>query len=118
MARPAAAETARVPFASTPICCTVHMFSNITTAIVANVKKHSPAHRMTPRCSRVTPITTHSAKAITSPSLSRDAAPNILTGGIRRESEWPHGEAAQGGHPRQEGGEGTAQETHAAEASA
>jgi len=29
-----------------------------------------------------------------------------------------HGEAAQGGHPRQEGGEGTAQETHAAEASA
>ena len=41
-----------------------------------------------------------------------------MTGGIRRESEWPHGEAAQGGHPRQEGGEGTAQETHAAEASA
>ena len=35
-------------------------------------------------------------------------------------SEWPNGdwEAAQGGHPRQEGGEGTAQETHAAEASA
>ena len=28
-----------------------------------------------------------------------------------------HGEAAQGGHPRQEGGEGTTQETHAAEAS-
>src|SRR5215510_6814353 len=35
-------------------------------------------------------------------------------------SERPNGdwEAAQGGHPRQEGGEGTAQETHAAEASA
>src|SRR6516164_2266737 len=35
-------------------------------------------------------------------------------------SEWPNGdwEAAQGGHPRQEGGEGTAEETHAAEASA
>ena len=36
-----------------------------------------------------------------------------------RKSEWPNGdwEAAQGGHLRQEGGEGTAQETHAAEAS-
>jgi GAF domain-containing protein len=35
-------------------------------------------------------------------------------------SEWPNGdwEAAQGGHPRPEGGEGTAQETHAADASA
>src|SRR6202045_1788270 len=28
-----------------------------------------------------------------------------LTGGIRRESEWCHGQAAQGGHPHQEGGE-------------
>ena len=53
----------------------VDAFKNITTAIVANVKKHSPAHRMTPRCSRVTPITTHSAKAITSPSLSRNKLP-------------------------------------------
>src|SRR6202030_3515759 len=41
-----------------------------------------------------------------------------LIGGIRRENRsGPNGdwEAAQGGHPRQEGGEGTAQETHAAE---
>ena len=43
---------------------------------------------------------------------------------IRRDplgkSEWPNGdrEAAQGGHPRQEGVEGSAQETHAAGASA
>src|SRR2546427_9531749 len=52
---------------------------------------------------------------------ARDAAPNIFDWrDPPGKPEWPNGdwEAAQGGHPRQEGGEGTAQETHAAEASA
>src|SRR2546428_2693694 len=48
---------------------------------------------------------------------ARDAAPNIFDWrDPPGKPEWPNGdwEAAQGGHPRQEGGEGTAQETHAA----
>src|SRR2546428_276417 len=52
---------------------------------------------------------------------ARDAAPNIFDSrDPLGKSEWPNGdwEAAQGGHPRQEDREGTAQETHAAEASA
>jgi len=40
-------------------------------------------------------------------AIARDAAPQYLEWRLRLESEWPHGEAAQGGHPRQEGGEGT-----------
>src|SRR5439155_23436799 len=56
-----------------------------------------------------------------SATRARDAAPNMFDWrDPPGKSEWPNGdwEAAQGGHPRQEGGEGTAQETHAAEASA
>src|SRR5712692_256234 len=52
---------------------------------------------------------------------AREAAPNMFDWRDPLEkSEWPNGdrEAAQGGHPRQEGVEGTAQETHAAGASA
>src|SRR5262245_59895243 len=52
---------------------------------------------------------------------ARDTAPTMFDWrDPPGKSEWPNGdwEAAQGGHPREEGGEGTAQETHAAEASA
>src|SRR2546427_10378817 len=52
---------------------------------------------------------------------AREAALNMLDWrDPLGKSEWPNGdwEAAQGGHPRQEGGEGTAQETHAAQTSA